>query len=175
MLALLLAPAARADEQQSHTQTALGPRGVFYRPKNADHGAWSPGGQLNVHAGGPYVIQGSADVAHYTAAGASWRSVPLQVTLIDYLTPEDPASFYVLAGYGWYFNRVDGPGAHSETLAHPHAGAGVELLSGVNWSFDADYRFIWSATYKPWTSDHPFGSNYQKRGSMITLALTRRF
>lgn len=176
LVAFLLAAVAQpCRAQDSHTSTSLGPRAVFYRPRDADHGSWSPGGQLDVGLGQAYAIEMSVDVTRHSSAGANYREIPVQLTLKGFLQPEDPASLYLLAGYGWYFSRVDGPGARSETQTRPHVGAGLELLSGTNWTLDADYRFIWSAVYQPLNNTRLLGNGYHKRGSMIMLALTRRF
>lgn len=175
LLPLAAASPARAQSEDSHQATTLGPRAVFYRPRDADHGTWNGGAQLKLGLGGAYALRASVDVTHHSAAGADYREVPLQFSLLGYFSPQDPLSFYLLIGYGWYWSHVGGGGAHTETSSRPHAGGGVELLGGGDWALDASYEFIWSQVWRPNDTGHPYGSGFHERGSMITLSAVRRF
>jgi opacity protein-like surface antigen len=171
--ALLLPSVAAADDP--HTDASIGARTVFYRPLDADHGAWAKGAQLKLHVSQSYALQASMDVTHYSLAGANFRAVPVQVSLLGYFTPETPMSFFLLAGMGWYTSRVDGPGSHSETRSNPHVGVGLELVTEKRWTLDASYRFLWSQVYRLSDLGHPYGSGFKERASMLTLALNWRF
>lgn len=170
--ALLRAGAARAQQDQAgHTDPALGARYSFFRPKDADHGTWGAGGQVKMRLNEGYALQGSVDVTHHSAAGADYRVVPAQLTLLGYVTPKQPFSFYALLGSGWYFTRVGGPGAHSERPFRLHAGVGAEILAGGRWTVDGSFRFLWSSVWRFNDWDHPWGSGYHAQGTMVTVAL----
>jgi len=175
LLLLIAAPARAAggsDVLQSDPE--VGGRAVFFRPKDADRGTWGPGVQVRGSLGGAYGFEGSLDRARHTAAGADYTVTPLQLSLLGYFVPEQPLSAYLLAGMGWYFTRVGGPGAHSETPYRLHAGAGLQLLAGGNWTLDGSYRFLWNSVWRFNDWGHPWGTGYHAQGSMFTLSLNWR-
>lgn len=172
MLLLCCARPARAlEDDRLQSDPQLGGRAVFYRPKDADHGTWGPGMLVRGSLGGAYGFEVSLDDTRHSAAGATYNVLPLQLSLLGFTNPDQALSPYLLAGPGWYFTRVGGPGAHNETLFRLHAGAGLQLLGGGNWSIDGSWRYIWSAVWRFNDYGHPWGSDYHEQGSMWTLAL----
>ena len=170
---LLLPRAARADDP--HTSPTVGARGIYYRPKDADRGAWGEGVQYKGPMGEALAFQASVDYVRHSASGANYRTIPAQISLLGYFTPTSPLAPFLIAGLGWYFTHVDGPGSHTERLLRPHIGAGIEILASDKISLDASYRFLWSQVYRFTDFGHPYGSNFKGQGSMITLALNYRF
>ena len=170
-----VAPRLAAAADDPHTNPTIGVRGVYFRPRDADRGRWGEGVQLKGPMGEALAYQVSADLVHTSAHGANFRTVPVQLTLLGYFTPSQPLSPFLLAGVGWYFTHVDGPGSHTERLLRPHFGGGVEILATDKISLDASYRFLWSQVYRLSDYGHPFGSNFKEQGSMITLAANYRF
>jgi hypothetical protein len=171
--ALLLAALPAAAEEAGHADSALGARAIFYRPRDADHGVWAPGLHARWRAEPQWAGELSVDHARHSSAGARYRTIPLQVSAIGYLKPEDKVSPYVLLGYGWYFVKLGGPGARSDVFTHPHAGVGMQALLG-SLTLDAAYRLLWTAAWRP-VDTRPWGRNYKDKGSMWTLGLSYRF
>ncbi len=156
-----------------HGTTSIGPRMTFFNPEDADHGRWAPGGQLRLHMDSAYVLEGSMDYVRYQSNGVTVHTTPIQATLIGFFAPNASCSPYLLFGGGWYPTRADGPYRKSR-LFGPHAGAGLELILGPGFSLDGSYRFLWSETVSlsnPWKI---FGTNFEIRGQMITIALNWR-
>ena len=161
-----------ADEGM-HSATSLGPRATFFRPDDADHGAWAPGVQLHLHMTPVYVFEASADFAHYTSGGVHVRTIPVQATFLGYFAPDSSLSPYLLIGGGWYPTHADGP-YNSPRLFGPHVGAGLQLLLGANWSLEGSYRYLWTETVswsKPWRL---LGTDFGTRGHMFTIATSYR-
>lgn len=157
-----------------HSDPEIGGRSVFYRPKDADHGTWAPGGQVRGSLGGAYGYEMSLDYTRHTAAGADYRVIPVQLTLLGFFSPETPMSAYLLAGVGWYFTKLGGPGAHSETLFREHAGVGLHIMTQGSLTVDGSWRYIWSSVWRFNDYGHPWGSGYHFQGTMITLAANYR-
>jgi hypothetical protein len=174
-LLVLVSPAFAQQRSVSHSAGAVGPRAVFYAPSDADHGQWGQGVQLKLPAGPDYAMQISVDRSKHSAAGANYKDLPIQVSLLGYFMPESPGSFYLLLGMGHYRVTVDGPGAHTENSTRPHIGAGLEVLGDSRFSLDASYRFIWSGVWRLNDYAHPWGSGFHKRGTMYTLSIAYRF
>ena len=179
LLALLLAaPGAFAysggsEDSPAHSAASLGPRIVFYRPDDADHGDWAPGVQLRLHMTPVYAFEGSMDFAHYTSGGTDVTATPIQATVIGYFAPDASLSPYLLIGGGWYPTHADGPYRPARFFG-PHIGGGLELLLGSNWSLDGSYRFMWTETIA-WSNPlHLLGTDFAVRGHMFTVALNYR-
>jgi opacity protein-like surface antigen len=179
LLALsLAAPGASAynggsAEVETHSATSLGPRLAFFRPDDADHGDWAPGVQLRMHMSPVYAFEGSMDFAHYTSAGTSVRTTPIQATVIGYFSEDSSLSPYLLIGAGWYPTHANGP-YNAPRFFGPHIGAGLELLLGSNWSLDGSYRFLWTETISWSNPVRLLGTDFSVRGHMFTVALNYR-
>jgi len=126
-----------------------------------------------LHLGAATALEGSLDLTRHDASGTAVREIPFQVTLLGYFKPDEEISPFLLAGMGWYFRRLGGPGAHSETRCGPHVGAGVQWLIGKHLSMEASYRFLWSAVWRLSDFSHPYGSGFHERGSMLTVRFAR--
>lgn len=176
VLALLAASPAGASteftDDQPHTSPTIGARAIFYRPRDADHGVWGPGVQMRMHGDERYAVEVSIDKTQHTSAGANIRTIPVQLSLIGFFTPESKISPYFMIGYGWYLRKLDN---HSDRLQHPHAGLGVHWLALESLSLDAGYRLLWSAAWRSTDYLRPFGRNYRDRGSMFVASANYRF
>jgi opacity protein-like surface antigen len=156
-----------------HTATSLGARATFFRPTDADHGAWAPGAQLRLHMSDAYSFEASSDFVEYRAAGTNVSVTPVQTTVIGYFYPDASFSPYLLLGCGWYPTHADGPYV-SPRLFGPHIGAGLELLLGENWTIDGSYRFLWTEIITLSDPTHLWGKDFSERGHMFTVALSYR-
>jgi opacity protein-like surface antigen len=176
---LLLAPGASAYNGGDsgtggmHTSTSLGPRVDFYKPDDADHGAWTPGVQMRLHMAPAYALELSGDFAHYTSGGTNVRTDVVQATVLGYFAPDSSLSPYLLIGAGWYPTHADGP-YNPSRLFGPHVGGGLELLLGSNWSIDGSYRFLWTEIVDWAHVQNVLGAGFGVRGHMFTLALNYR-
>jgi hypothetical protein len=170
---LLAAPAAiRAQpEDDLHGDSAAGVRGVFFRPKDADHGVKAPGifGRLKMERGS--LLELSVDHARHTSAGSSIRTIPIQLSMIAFAKPDETMSPYLLLGYGWYHRKHSN---HSELSQFPHAGLGLQFAD-KSWLIDAGYRLMWTAVWRLNDYARPWGRAFQNKGSMLTLSLGRKF
>ncbi len=178
LLALAVAGPARADDAHydPHVRDAVGARAAFLKPDDSSSARWGGGAQLRLHLDSSYVFEASLDATRHRAGQTDFREYPLQFSLLGFaLRPDSALSFYGVLGYGWYLRKVLGPAAHTEVLSHPHVGLGAQLLVGEHWSIDGDYRFLWSSVWRWDDYTRPFGSAYQYRGQMFTLALNRFF
>lgn len=158
-----------------HGATSIGGRAAFYRPDGADHGAWAPGAQVRLRLSRTYTLEASADFSRHSFGPTKVRVIPVQATLLSYFYQDSSFSPYLLLGGGWYFTRVEGPQAHSQSRFGPHTGAGVELLFGGSWSMDCSYRALWTQGVHIKDASHPFGRTSAKKGKMVTLGLNYLF
>ncbi|MBK7688403.1 MAG: porin family protein [Elusimicrobia bacterium] len=78
------------------------------------------------------------------ANDVSIKTYPVQASLLAYLVPHSPISPYLLGGTGWYFTRVSGGTAETQTDNRfgLHAGAGLEARLNEFLSVDGSYRYV---------------------------------
>lgn len=176
-VALALAQTAGAeggDLQAARTGVSLGGRAAYYRPKDADGGTLNGGAQLRVHLTSVVAVEGSADYRQNKYGGTTVETVPVQASLLLYLTPTLPVSPYLLGGVGWYYTHVQG--AHTSTNRYgPHAGAGAEVALARDWTIDGSFRYLWAQSLTAPTTSSPAGKNFSDSGFMLTAALNYRF
>jgi opacity protein-like surface antigen len=155
---------------------SIGGRGVYYRPKAAEHGDWAKGAQVRLHFARAWALEASADIQQSVFGGTKVDLIPVQFSLMAYLVPPGYRfAPYVLAGGGWYYTHIGAPSNHSLTRFGPHAGAGVEFFLNNSWSLDSSYRYLWTEDIHSQDPTHPLGQNFSDRGFMITAALNYAF
>lgn len=161
------------DQQASGNSAAsIGGRAAYIRPRELS-GAWGWGGQLKLPMGGAAAAEVSVDRALLAGPGGDYTIMPIQATVLGYLSGESSLKPYALLGIGWY--RLATPTGR-DTLNFPHAGAGLELAPGTGaWSIDGSLRVGFSAVYKPFGGTKPWGENWRRRGHLWTVGLNRRF
>jgi opacity protein-like surface antigen len=175
LLAWLGLPAQALADDSGHNRFSVGPRMVFYRPTDADHGRWSPGGQIRLPVGPEYSLEVSVDAVRYTSQGANITVKPVQLTLIGYFAPQANASPYLLVGAGWYSPEADGPYVNPHRRFGPHVGAGLQAVISDRLTIDGSYRFLWTQVNSLTQPLYAFGRHFRERGSMFTAALNYRF
>lgn len=169
----------RRDWGEVRRGLSLGGRGMYYKPDGAQ-GEWHGGAQLRFHLNRALALEGSADYrsTRFDApAGTGEVRVdhyPVMASLLGYLFPHSPITPFVLAGAGWHFTHVDGPGIdETNNRFGPHAGGGLQAFLGRSWSLDGTYRYVWIEDYR---SGAALGSKtFTDRGHMWTAALNYHF
>jgi opacity protein-like surface antigen len=152
----------------------FGGRGSYFRPKDADSGDWDGGAQLRLHFTPVLGVEGSADYRQNKYGGTTVDVIPVQASLLVYLTPGWPVSPYLLGGVGWYYTHVQGSSDWQNRYG-PHAGAGLEVALSRHWTIDGSYRYLWTQSLTAPTTSQPFGQNFSDHGFMVTAALNYRF
>ena len=168
--AALSAKGTRADEAW-HTGPSIGPRAAFYRFSDAERGVWGRGAQARLRIGPAAALEGSVDWVHYASQGSSVYAAPLQMTLLGFLTPGAPQSFFLLIGGGWYPARSDESWVSTHRRFGPHAGAGFDLMFSRRFSVSGSYRFLWTQVNRLSDPLHLLGRQFRQRGSMFTIGL----
>ncbi|MBI4376707.1 MAG: outer membrane beta-barrel protein [Elusimicrobia bacterium] len=158
----------------AHGDTSIGGRMSYFRPRNADRGDWGPGAQIRVHMSQAYALETSIDFFRYPSQQTSVRTVPIQITMLSYFYPESSLTPFFLFGGGWYRTRADGPFVNDHRRFGPHAGGGLELLLGRNWSVSASYRYLWTQIFKLGSPFYLGGQRRRERGYMISTNLNYR-
>lgn len=179
LAAALAAPAwgaARADDLPGpRPGVEFGGRAAYYRPKDADNGAWMGGAQLRVHATPVLAFEGSVDYRQNAFGGVTIDVFPVQASLLLYLAPGFPVSPYILGGGGWYYTNVRGASDSTTNRFGPHAGAGLEFYFNKNVSVDASWRYLWTERIHSQDAAHPLGRDFADRGWMATAGLNYSF
>jgi hypothetical protein len=153
--------------------TSFGPRAAYYGLAGADGGVWGAGAQMRVHMNPGTSLELSGDFVHYASHGTGVTSTPVQATLVGYFYPESSITPYLLLGVGWYPTHAAGPYS-APRLFGPHAGGGIELLLGGNWSIDGSYRYLWTEIYSLTHPGRLYGEDFQERGHLFTAAINYR-
>ncbi|MBL0058703.1 MAG: porin family protein [Elusimicrobia bacterium] len=156
---------------------SIGPRGSYFKPKDADNGSYSAGVQARAHLTPVLGLEGSIDYRKDKYANdVSVKTYPVQASLLAYLVPHSPVSPYLLGGTGWYFTRVSGPSVETNTENRfgLHAGGGLEAKLNESLSLDGSYRYIWLEDVKS-KSASAIDKTYSDRGYMLTVALNLLF
>jgi opacity protein-like surface antigen len=157
---------------------SVGPRATYFVEKDNDfdNGKFFGGAQLRLHFGQTFAIEGSVDYRRERFDSSRADVYPVQVSALVYLIRSFPISPYLLAGGGWYYTHVKGPGGFDDTQHRfgGHAGGGVELFLSHVWSIDAGYRYIWLETLD--SRDQNFiDKKFDDRGHQLTGALNFHF
>jgi opacity protein-like surface antigen len=161
------------DFDASRPGVTFGGRAAYYRPKGADDGTLNGGAQLRLHILPMLAVEGSADYRQNKYGGTTVDEIPVQASLMLYLTPSWVVSPYVLGGVGWYYTHIQ-DGSTTNRYG-PHAGAGLELALARHWSIDGSYRYLWTQSLTAPTTTSPAGKNFSDNGFMLTAALNYRF
>lgn len=147
---LLLVLAALPAQAQSVSAMGAGPRFSFVRG-TAEPGAESTrfsGGFLRLQGSGKTAIELSIDYGSHLNETLNERikDYPIQGSLLMYLM-RSSFSPYVLAGVGWYSQRVDYLDENAEVESATtrrfgyHAGVGGEVRLGQRAAVHVDYRY----------------------------------
>jgi opacity protein-like surface antigen len=157
---------------------SLGPRATYFVEKDNDfdNGKFFGGAQLRLHFGQTFAIEGSVDYRREKFDSSRADVYPVQVSGLVYLIRNFPISPYLLAGGGWYYTHVKGPGAFDDTQHRfgAHTGGGVELFLSRVWSLDAGYRYIWLETLDS-KDQNLLNNNFDDSGHQLTGALNFHF
>ncbi len=155
---------------------SFGARAAYFRPFDADTGNWYGGAQLRLHVSRVWALEGSVDYRQTTLEDSRLDVFPVQGSLMVFLTPGYRISPFLLAGGGWYFTHVKGPGTEDETQNRfgPHAGAGLEFFLNRYWSIDSTYRYIWVEDIKS-KDTALLDKTFRDQGYIITLAINHHF
>lgn len=182
LAALISLPAAlQAADDESLTAgrrgLSLGGRAAWFEPDDAraGNGHVFGGAQLRVHATRVLALEASADYRQQKFQTTTADIYPVQASLLAYLAPDWRASPFLLAGAGWYFTRVRGPGGFDETSNRfgPHVGAGLEIVLTEHWSIDGTYRYAWIDDVR--SRDGALQADYKDRGHQGTVGINLRF
>jgi opacity protein-like surface antigen len=178
LAAAALAPRAAAADgdglQASLPGFTFGGRASYDRPKGADDGALSGGAQARLHFTPMIAVEGSADYRQNKYGGTTVDLVPVQASLLLYLTPSAVISPYILGGVGYYYTHVQGVTGSTNRYG-PHAGAGLEAALSQHWTIDGSFRYLWTQSLTAPTTASPAGKNFSDNGFMVTAALNYRF
>lgn len=141
-----LGPTADAAESEAtRSGFSIGPRFAVIDPKD-DRSRQFGGVQARLHLGRVFGIEASVDARRDRFEGSTkvW-TVPVQVSALLYLIPDGPISPFLLAGPGWYYTKVEGPGDFNDTQQRfgLHAGGGLQWFLSRHVSIDGTYRYLW--------------------------------
>ncbi|MBK6879251.1 MAG: porin family protein [Elusimicrobia bacterium] len=159
------------------TGFSIGPRASYFKAKDAEEGSYSAGVQARAHLTPVLGVEGSIDYRKDKYANdVSIKTYPVQASLLAYLVPHSPISPYLLGGTGWYFTRVSGGTAETQTDNRfgLHAGAGLEARLNEFLSVDGSYRYVWLEDIET-KSASALDKTYNDQGSMITVAVNFLF
>jgi opacity protein-like surface antigen len=156
-------------------KVSLGGRGTFFDSRDSDQEDWYGGGQLRMYLPPTLALEASADYRQSDFGANEVDVFPVQASVLFYLFPGSPVTPFLLAGPGWYFTHVKGPGIDdTQHRFGLHAGGGLQFFINKYWSIDSTYRYVWvkdveaqSASLQP--------TEYRDSGSMITAALNLHF
>ncbi len=169
------------DDVYPHRGVSLGGRATWFQ---ADTGQgtgddWFGGAQLRLHLSNIWALEGSADYRRRTFTGTRADIYPVQASLLAYLTPgRHRISPFILAGAGWYFTHVEGPGGFDETDNRfgPHVGGGLQIFLNPKWSIDATYRHIWIGNIRSRNASNTTANqDFDDAGHQVTAGLNFHF
>lgn len=176
VLLLGLRPAVLAEEAAKKT-LSVGPRATYYKAEDADSGRWSPGVQARAHLSPDLGLEASMDYLNNDFGPLTTiKTIPIQASLLAYITPGEVLKPFVLGGAGWYYTIVDGPFGYSNSTGRfgLHAGAGVEVILNSSLFLSGSFRHVWLKEVV--SRDAGARSRtFHDSGSMATLALNFRF
>lgn len=139
------ASAEAAESEAARSGLSLGPRFAVIDPKD-DRSRQFGGAQARLHLGPVFGIEASVDARRDRFEGDTkvW-TVPVQLSALIYLIPDGPISPFLLAGPGWYYTKVEGPGDFKDTQHRfgLHAGGGLQWFVSRHVSIDGTYRYLW--------------------------------
>jgi opacity protein-like surface antigen len=121
-------------------------------------------------------LEGSVDYRRSDFESTKVHVWPVQASILGYLMPERRVTPFLLAGVGWYYTTIEGPGSLDETQHRfgPHIGGGVQAFLNKYWSVDASYRYVWTEDIES-KDDALLEKDYDDNGSMVTVALNLHF
>jgi opacity protein-like surface antigen len=160
---------------------SIGGRGAWYQTDTGSDGgasahSWYGGAQARLHLTNIWALEGSVDYRQRSVAGTRIDIFPVQASVLAYILPNTyHICPFLLAGAGWYFTHLKGPGTVSDTDNRfgPHVGAGLEFYLNHKWSVDATYRHIWLSTInEPSTTAN---QHLTDSGHQVTAGLNYHF
>jgi len=175
LMSLSLATSFAIADDIPNTGLSLGGRGTYYDPSDGD-GNWYGGAQLRLHLSPAFAIEGSVDYRRSKPdSSTTVQTYPVMASALLYLFPGRVSPF-LLAGAGWYFTHVEGPGGFDDNQNRfgVHAGLGLEIYLNRYWSIDGTYRYVWLEKIDSKNAslqDKDFDDN----GHMITAGLNFHF
>jgi opacity protein-like surface antigen len=150
---------------------------MYFDPVDADEGDFSGGGQVRLHFSPAIALEGSIDYRRSDFENTQTHIYPVQASLLAYLMPGKAISPFLLAGAGWYFTEVEGPGTdENQNRFGPHVGGGLQAFLNKSWSIDATYRYVWLEDIESRDNvTNLLEKDYNDSGSMITAGLNFHF
>lgn len=182
---VLLTTEARAEqnwagmEQVDIGLLSLGGRATYWDQKEGKD-TWSGGAQLRLHPFRYLAFEGSADYHREKFNDGSGETkthtYPVQVSALIYPLGTTRLAPFLLAGGGWYYTSVTGPGNFSDTTNRfgAHAGGGLQFFFTRNVSVDSTYRYIWLERVES-KDQNIFDKKFNDNGHMITVGMNYHF
>jgi len=143
---------------------SIGPAVGFIAARGADSGTWFGGVQARLHFAEFFAVEAALTFHQdrYQGGDVLVTQYPFQLTAFLYIIPEGQVRPYILAGFGWYYSRIDyrgafaGLGDRGEHIFGEHLGLGGEFRLSPKFSLDVDVRYIF---LNP-TNDQVIGRNF---------------
>lgn len=155
---------------------SVGGRAMYFNPIDGS-ASWYGGGQVRLHLGEVFAIEGSADYRKNDFGNdTTVHTFPVQASGLLYLLPGKRVSPFLLGGAGWYFTNVNGPDGYDKTQNRfgLHAGGGLQVMLSRNWSVDGSYRFVWLERVQS-KDENLQNKKFQDEGHMVTIGLNYHF
>lgn len=148
----LLAPNDDQESRHHHSGQAeftIGPMAGLLKARGADRGTWFGGVDARLRFLRILAVEGSISFHQnrYSDGDVVVTQYPVHVSALLLPFPEGPLDPYVLAGVGWYYNRIDyansiGGGYDMDSPFGFHVGAGTNLWLARHLSLFGDFRWV---------------------------------
>jgi opacity protein-like surface antigen len=151
LLAALLAPAAAVSQPFADPGPGVGLLGFYARTTNAQQGTFLGGAQALTRFTGVLGVELFVGYRSdtYENEGLSLRvqQVPVQLSVLAYLTPNLRVQPYLLGGGGYYriWGMASGPQKQEEISENKlglHAGAGIDIRVATRLSLRVEGRYV---------------------------------
>lgn len=135
--------------RSERTEFTIGPMGGYLKARDADRGTWFAGVQARLRFLRVLAVEGSISFHQneYFDGDVVVTQYPVQLSVLLLPFPGGALDPYVLAGGGWYYNRIDyddsiGGGDETERMFGGHVGAGAILRLAPRVSAFGDFRWV---------------------------------
>lgn len=135
--------------RSGRTGFSIGPMGGYLKARDADRGTWFAGIQARLRFLEVLAVEGSIGVHQneYSDGDVVVTQYPVQVSALFLPFPGGALDPYVLAGGGWYYQRIDyddsiGGGDETDRMFGGHVGAGAIFHLSPTVSAFADVRWV---------------------------------
>lgn len=181
ILMSLMSPFVKADDTQlggsdiDAGHFSIGPRATYFNSVGSNDSDWYGGAQVRFHLSPLLALEGSADYRQSDYGANEVDVFPVQANLLLYLMPGKRITPFLLAGPGWYFTNVKGPGVDDTDHRFGfQAGGGLQAFLNKHWSIDTTYRYAWVSDVEARDANlNPH--SYDDEGYMITAGLNLHF